>query len=462
MAKQFSGAERTLFDVLHEHFLRSGEWPTESVADGEMYRRGFELGAALQTLSAHSPTGGRYVRRTSTSAGTRWSLTLEGISHAKRRNESLTAFLEGLAFCAAKAQEQTLAGDDGPCTVAESEVYAALRKRGHDDSCAARVFVLLEMAPGAWNGWGTHGDPPAWWFGVNKQGIRKFLGVRTWEDYCSKVPTYPDELPWEMNVPVSIGNGGLVVETAPLSVDEAETLRNSLIAYATSGNGGIDTKAYLEGRKRVLADVRLKDLAPRFLRTCRTLQDYWAWIKGEESTYAARRKLLREAFEPMLHFLDDESTGIPMDAAASEGIAALGEQEVMRAWERALARRESDPEGAITAARTLMESTCKHILDARGIAYVEKDDIAQLYSKTAKSLNLAPSQHTEETFKRILGGCHSVVEGLGSLRNSMSDAHGSGRRVIRTQPRHAQLAVNLSGAMSAFLVATHLSEKGKP
>ena len=42
-------------------------------------------------------------------------------------------------------------------------------------------------------------------------------------------------------------------------------------------------------------------------------------------------------------------------------------------------------------------------------------------------LNFAPSQHTEETFKRILGGVTGVVEGLGSLRNKIGDAHGRGK-----------------------------------
>jgi Abortive infection C-terminus len=51
--------------------------------------------------------------------------------------------------------------------------------------------------------------------------------------------------------------------------------------------------------------------------------------------------------------------------------------------------------------------------------------------------NLAPSQHTEEPIKRILGGVTSVVEGLGSLRNKMGDAHGQGKKAVRPSARHA-------------------------
>jgi uncharacterized protein YfkK (UPF0435 family) len=84
----------------------------------------------------------------------------------------------------------------------------------------------------------------------------------------------------------------------------------------------------------------------------------------------------------------------------------------------------SDPEGAITLARSLLESVLKHILDERKVAYNDKADLPELYRIVAKELNLAPDQHTEETFKRILGGITSVVNELGSLRNRLGDAHG--------------------------------------
>jgi len=73
---------------------------------------------------------------------------------------------------------------------------------------------------------------------------------------------------------------------------------------------------------------------------------------------------------------------------------------------------------------------------------------------TAETLNLAPSQHTEAVFKQVLRGCTAVVEGLGSLRNRLSDAHGKGKVGSKPAPRHAELAVNLSGALATYLLAT--------
>lgn len=125
-----------------------------------------------------------------------------------------------------------------------------------------------------------------------------------------------------------------------------------------------------------------------------------------------------------------------------------------RVWARALERREGDPEGAVTAARALLETVCKRILDETGDAYDDTADLPKLYGVTAEKLSLAPSQHTEPAFKAILGNCHSVVNGLATLRNRVGDAQGRGGKPVRPSPRQAALAVNLAGAMSMFLVQT--------
>ena len=48
--------------------------------------------------------------------------------------------------------------------------------------------------------------------------------------------------------------------------------------------------------------------------------------------------------------------------------------------------------------------------------YSDTDDMPTLYRLTADSLKLSPSQHTEQVFRQIVGGCQSVVEGLGAMQ----------------------------------------------
>lgn len=143
----------------------------------------------------------------------------------------------------------------------------------------------------------------------------------------------------------------------------------------------------------------------------------------------------------------------PADRVISEVLSSF-DGNVYAIWGRALQRRETDPEGAITLARTLLEAVCKHVIEASGATYSEKDELPRLYRLAAESLNLAPDQHTEDIFKRILGGCQTVVEGLGAIRNKLSDAHGRGPMPARASSRHAALAVNLAGTMASFLIET--------
>ncbi|MGN6837375.1 abortive infection family protein, partial [Neisseria sp. P0022.S010] len=137
-----------------------------------------------------------------------------------------------------------------------------------------------------------------------------------------------------------------------------------------------------------------------------------------------------------------------------QSIKKLDAIHIENAWKKALERRIDDPEGAITSARTLIESVCKYILDEAKITYDDRQDLQKLYKQTAEYLNLAPSQHTEDIFKQILGGCTATIEGLGALRNRLSDAHGKGKIGVNPKPRHAQLAVNLSGALAIYLLET--------
>lgn len=147
-------------------------------------------------------------------------------------------------------------------------------------------------------------------------------------------------------------------------------------------------------------------------------------------------------------------SGSPADEAISAALAAFDPTQVHARWTAALDRRTTDPAGAITLARTLLEDVCKWILEESQNTWGEADDLPVLYRKLAKVLKLAPDDHTEQIFKQILGSCQSVVESLGALRNKLSDAHSPGPRRSRPLSRHAELAVNLAGTMATFLIAT--------
>jgi hypothetical protein len=233
-------------------------------------------------------------------------------------------------------------------------------------------------------------------------------------------------------------------------LDRVQGLQNMLVSHATGGSADGDEFLFL--RKDLLDNPLVGPLLPRFVRTSRDLGQFWQFIKFKFPTYAERRQFLWDEFRPALDAA--ERGGSPVDATAAEALGRLSTDTVHTSWRRALERRGEDPEGAITLARSLLESVCKHVLDNVGGVYPEDADIPKLYRLVSEKLQLSPGQHTEDAFKRILGGCTSVVEGLGTLRNRLGDAHGAGPRHVRPGQRHAELAVNLAGTMATFIVAT--------
>lgn len=231
----------------------------------------------------------------------------------------------------------------------------------------------------------------------------------------------------------------------------ALALQDLLISRATGGDGDAATYSLL--RRELMEDPTTKSLLPKYVQTCRDPCAFWPVAKGMSPHWEGRRVKIREDFEGLLDHLES-GPGAPLDDIAGRALAAFSSEGVGLIWQKALERRERDAEGAITVARTLLESVCKHILDAEQATYDEGAELPRLYKQVAKRLSLAPSAHTEEVFRQILGGCTSVVEGLGAVRNKISDAHGRGAAGTRPSPRHAQLAVNLAGTMATFLVET--------
>jgi len=236
-------------------------------------------------------------------------------------------------------------------------------------------------------------------------------------------------------------------------LDKVRQLQDIFIACATGG--GPSDPEYRKLRLELLRDSAIRERLPQFVRNCDELSKFWGFIQAEFDNYKDRRRFIWEEFGALIASLEENIiVGQPADDDISAILINFDTEQVHIAWQKALERRNQDPEAAITMARTLIESVCKHILDEAGISHSENDDLPKLYHETAKQLNLAPEQHQEEVFKQILGGCKSVIQGLGTLRNRLSDAHGKGKKAIKPSPRHAALAVNLAGSMAAFLVAT--------
>lgn len=242
-----------------------------------------------------------------------------------------------------------------------------------------------------------------------------------------------------------------MIEGLETDFEHADALVGILIDRATGGE--VNEYDYSQLRSYFVNDNRFVGLLPKWFASKRSVNQFWQFIKNKFGSYSARREFLWAEFEHLLAFCE-RGNGVCAEPDISAGLDALNSDGVNRAWTRALERIDGDPEGAITAGRTLVESVCKRILEQRGVQYKKNIKLNQLYRQAAEELNLAPEQHDEDLFRQVLGGCSAVVNGLGSLRNTYGDAHAPSELYARPHARHARLVVNLAGAMCLFLVET--------
>ncbi len=230
-----------------------------------------------------------------------------------------------------------------------------------------------------------------------------------------------------------------------------EYFQDGIVARATGSD--FDNQLYTTVRTKLIGNKTLEKLLPDWIKTKRTIDQFWTFIKGRFSTYQERRQYLWEEFAPVLNYLETKSTS-PLEESI-----AFDEVHIHTQWQKALERKQLEPEGAITSARTLIESILKYILDEQEIKYDDGADLPELYKEVAKSLNLAPEQHQEQIFKQILGGASGIISGLGALRNKLGDAHGKSKKSVKPLERHSELAVNLAGSIAIFLFKTFQETK---
>jgi hypothetical protein len=235
--------------------------------------------------------------------------------------------------------------------------------------------------------------------------------------------------------------------------DKVYNLQNLLIKIATSGYDAAADKEYQQLRVELTRITGLKNLLPELVKLHRDLMEFWQFIKKKFPTYQERREFLYAEFKPVLDALE-KNEGSPIELTATEMLKRYGSNYIHDEWSKMLQRRNTDNEGAITSSRALVETVLKYILDERYVTYDEKAELPTLYKTVAKELNLSPDQHTEQIFKQILGGCQTVVEGLGALRNAHGDAHGKSQVRKKPDKRHSDLAINLAGTMANFLLET--------
>ena len=142
----------------------------------------------------------------------------------------------------------------------------------------------------------------------------------------------------------------------------------------------------------------------------------------------------------------------PIEERLQDRTELRSRERLYRSWDKALRRLDDDPDGAVTAARSFLESVCKHALDALGIPYGPSLDLMQQFRLVAGELKLTATGETGRIERQFYSGTNQIVQSIAELRNQTGDAHGKGHQGVKASLAQAELAVNLSGATGIFLL----------
>jgi hypothetical protein len=244
----------------------------------------------------------------------------------------------------------------------------------------------------------------------------------------------------------------------------ATNLKNILVAVATgrSFKEPALSDEYQDTRKAIQKHTEVWNRIPRCVKDSRELSEFWSYIQPKIATYTERRKFIADEFNEFLTWLESRGSISTSEFEISSVLQNFDSNEINQIWEKALHRRSNDPSGAITMARTLFESTIKHIADEVQVPYSKNNpDIFDLLRKVSAHLPIGPESSADDTVLKIVRGMTTIFEGLGSIRNKYGDAHGRGKNSINPDDRHTELFVNLSGVLCMFLARSHQAKKSQ-
>lgn len=227
---------------------------------------------------------------------------------------------------------------------------------------------------------------------------------------------------------------------------------NVCIDFAT-GRNKVGFEEYESARNNLLSEPTIKAVLPDWILHNRYGSQFWQLMKGVSGHYQPRREFIWSWMAGIYDFLDSGNSQ-PVAISFKDVKSAIKGHDLEYLWRKIHSRRDQDPEGAITASKTMLETTLKYILDELGETYKDSDDLPDLYKQVSKKLKLSPAEQQEQMFKQILQGMTTVICGYSAIRNKLGDAHGHGIRYLPPEKRHVDLAINLSGSMCTFLIET--------
>lgn len=237
-------------------------------------------------------------------------------------------------------------------------------------------------------------------------------------------------------------------------------LQSEFMSYGTGGGerlSDLDVRLALRalramgGRLGVPVDVPWQDFSG--------FRAYWLAHDGYGS-WAARRRMVGEAFDPMLARIYQLQDQVPAGTVVVPALSALTDPAaITENLKRLAACVDTDPRLAVSVAKDLVESTAKLILNERDVAYNDRAGLPALVAQAQASLGLhaagvVESSDEARALRTILGSLARLTQGVTELRNQVGVGHGRDTVPSWVRPRHARLAAGAAATWCNLMLET--------
>ena len=110
------------------------------------------------------------------------------------------------------------------------------------------------------------------------------------------------------------------------------------------------------------------------------------------------------------------------------------------------------PRGNTTARLPKRERFSKR-RSAKSLSVKVRSDINKLVNQAKDPYNIHTDKNTDRRVCDLINGLSEIVESIGRMRNTQSDAHGVGATRANIENYHARLAVNAAANVADFMLS---------
>lgn len=151
--------------------------------------------------------------------------------------------------------------------------------------------------------------------------------------------------------------------------------------------------------------------------------------------------------------LSSESAAI--DAEMVDGLATTDDENLSRLWRDAAYATHTDSADALTRCSRFLEAVCAKILRERGVVLPKDKSLSPLLKACLETLTWPAEKEAEGDVRQLLGGIHSITNGIGALRTHFGTAHGATSHLPPLDRGYAVFVKQATVAAATFLLDRH-------